>query len=384
MFRVAIKPELIRWAVKRSGKDEQALHKRFPKLLEWEGGQVQPTWNQLQQLARATYTPVGYLFFDEPPDEPLPIADLRTIADRGVTQPSPNLLETIYLCQQRQAWFTEYSMIQNHDPFDYVGSAAADGQESTAAVAQRMRQRLGFDVSERASVATFEYSFRAFVDLLDAAGILVMISGIVGSNTHRKLDINEFRGFALADKYAPLIFINGNSSKSAQMFTLAHELAHIWLGSTALTDAEASVLAPSGVERWCNQVAAEFLVPSAHFVQRLNPGEEARRAMKRLAREFKVSTLVILRRMHEVGILDRSTFWNEYEDEVARLLSLRRDGAGGNYYRTQPLRISKRFARAVIVDTLEGHTLYRDAMNLIGTKNVATLHELGHSLGVGP
>lgn len=384
MFRVAIKPELIRWAVKRSGKDEQALVKRFPKLSEWEAGQVQPTWNQLQQLARATYTPVGFLFFDEPPDEPLPITDLRTIADRGVTQPSPNLLETIYLCQQRQAWFSEYALIQNHDPLDFVGSAAADGQESMAAVAQRMRQRLGFDVSERASFGTFEESFRAFVELLDAAGLLVMISGIVGSNTHRKLDINEFRGFALADKYAPLIFINGNSSKSAQMFTLAHELAHIWLGSTALSDADVSVLAPPGVERWCNRVAAEFLVPGAHFLKRLDPGEDTRHAMQRLAREFRVSTLVVLRRMHEVGVLDRSTFWGEYEAEVARLLSLRRDGPGGNYYRTQPVRISKRFASAVIVDTLEGHTLYRDAMNLIGTKNVATLHELGHSLGVGP
>lgn len=139
-----------------------------------------------------------------------------------------------------------------------------------------------------------------------------MTSGVVGSNTQRPLDPAEFRGFALADDFAPLVFINGKSTKSAQVFTLAHELAHIWLGKTALSDADAGVVAAGDTERWCNRVATEFLVPLAEFRQRLRPNEEVKDAIRRHAVDFKVSTLVILRRLYEAQVISLAELRAEY------------------------------------------------------------------------
>ena len=105
------------------------------------------------------------------------------------------------------------------------------------------------------------------------------------------------------------------------------------------------------------------------------------RETQRLAKIFKVSTLVILRRMQDAGGLSRDDFWSAYNAELARLRAAAK-GSGGDFYRTQPARVSKRFARALIVSTLEGQTLHRDAFQMLSIKKPGTFHELGRQLGV--
>jgi Zn-dependent peptidase ImmA (M78 family) len=183
------------------------------------------------------------------------------------------------------------------------------------------------------------------------------------------------------DTLAPLVFVNGADTKSAQMFTVAHELAHVWLGQTALSDVGPVSEEGHGAERWCNLVAAEFLVPVDVLRRELRASENLALECRRLARVFKVSTLVVLRRLHDVGALTRDAMWRAYEEERTRLLSLPKS-SGGNFYSTQPVRVSKRFARAVIGNTLEGHTLYRDAFRLLGISKVETFRELGRGLAV--
>ena len=380
MNRVAVKPELLRWARERSGQSAERLAGKFPKLTAWERNEAQPTLRQLEDFAKATFTPVGYLFLPEPPVEELPIPDFRTVAAASTSHPSPDLLDTIYLCQQRQEWYRDFARTMGEAPLGLVGSARiTDGVVSAAA---DMRRTLGLDLDERRRLPTWTDALRRFIQQADEVGILVMVSGVVGSNNRRRLDPDEFRGFALADALAPLVFVNGADTKAAQMFTLAHELAHVWLGETAVSDAQASEVPDNAVERWCNQVAAELLVPLESLRQEYDRSARLEAEADRLARQFKVSTLVILRRMHDAGGLTRQQFWDAYEAALERLRAIPR-GSGGDFYLTLGARAGKTFARALVISTLEGRTSFTEAFRLLGFKKMATFRELGVSLGVG-
>ncbi len=213
--------------------------------------------------------------------------------------------------------------------------------------------------------------------------MLVMVSGVVGSNTRRRLDPAEFRGFALSDPLAPLVFVNGADTKAAQIFTLAHELAHIWLGESALSDADVSLQATHAIERWCNGVAAEMLVPLEALRSSFDARADLTEELDRLARRFKSSTLVVLRRVHEAGFLPRDAYRRAYEAEFGRVMAfVDSGGGGGDFYNTQPARVSKRFARSVIVSALEGQTLYADAFQMLGLKKLATFHSMGERLRI--
>jgi Zn-dependent peptidase ImmA (M78 family) len=377
--RVAVEPALLKWARERAELDVVQLSHRFPKLGDWERGAVQPTLKQLEEFARFTRAPIGYLFLREPPVEAVPIPDFRTVENIHIEHPSPDLLETIYICQQRQEWYRDHARATGEGLLPFVGSVSVRTPIGTAATA--IRSALRFDIERRRQAPTWSDALRNFIAQADEVGILVMCSGIVGSNTHRKLDPQEFRGFALADELAPVIFINGADTRSAQMFTLAHELAHVWLGQSALSDAEARYVPDHSVERWCNAVAAELLVPLDVMRSEFRTGADLEVETNRLARRFKVSTLVVLRRIHDAGGLTRDELRSAYDAELARLREVPA-GSGGNFYLTLPARVSRRFARALVSSTLEGQTLYRDALRMLGFSKMKTFDELGHTLGV--
>ncbi len=386
MMRVAVSPDLLRWARERDGvmaADE--LAGRFPKLADWEAGTAQPTLNQIEAFAWAVHVPVGYLFLRTPPEEPVPIPDFRTFEGRAVHRPSPNLLDMIYACQERQSWYGEFSLASRIPEAEFVGAASLDQPPDD--VASDMAARLGFDLAARATCRTWEEALRLFIGQAEKLGVLVMVSGIVLSNTHRALDPREFRGFALADRRAPLVFINGADTKSGQMFTLAHELAHLWLGVSALSDASGAPL--NGYRReevWCNAVAAELLVPLAAFRAALRPDEPLDEAMPRLARQFKVSTLVVLRRLRDAGAVVQGAFDEAWARERERLRAMAEAAGseGGNFYRTTLSRVGKRFARALVESTLEGQTLYRDAFRMLGVAKTETFNVIGREVGAIP
>lgn len=378
-MQVDVSPELLRWARERSRIERDVLEERFPKLRAWEARDAKPTLRQLEHFARTTHTPVGYFFLAEPPEEHVPIPDFRTVGSGRVHRASPDLLDTIYLCQQRQAWYRDFARVSGAKPLEFVGSASLESD--VVRTAAQIRDFLHFDLTERRTIPSWTDALRRFIELADAAGVMVMVSGVVGSNNHRKLDPDEFRGFTLADAIAPLVFINGSDSKAAQMFTLAHELAHVWLGQSGVSDERPSDVGATKVERWCNQVAAELLVPLDVLRSDYDRTADITTEMQRLARRFKVSTLVILRRMADVGGLTRTEFREHYDAELQRLAKLART-SGGNFYLTLGARASKRFTRALVVSTLEGRSSYTEALRLLGFKRMSTFRELGESVGL--
>ena len=382
MIRVTIKKELLSWARERAGLEQDALVAKFKKLPEWEAGELQPTLKQAEDFARAVHVPVGYLFLTEPPEESLPIPDFRTFAGQPMLRPSPNLLDTIYACQERQRWYRDFARITQAPELDFIGSATIN--MSPEEVAAQMRNALDFDLDARKGCQTWTDALRLFIRQADKIGVLVMVSGVVMSNTRRKLDPTEFRGFALSDPLAPLIFINGADTKAAQIFTLAHELAHLWLGDSALSNIQAAPRPGFRQEEvWCNAVAAELLVPITNLRAELRTGELLSDTLSRLARKFKVSALVILRRLLDAGQLDRPSFEEAWGQELKRFREMSQKGSsGGDFYRTTIARVSPRFARALIGSTLEGQTLFRDAYRMLGVAKSETFNNLGREVGV--
>ncbi len=377
MLRVEVKPELLSWARQRARMDIDKLIHNFPKYREWETGELHPTMKQLEKFANMTHAPIGYFFLSKPPNEPIPIPDYRTVGGTAIQFPNVDLLETIYICQRRQFWYQNFARMEGEMPLPFVGSVSLT--EKVETVAANIRTTLHLDLAERSNLSTWTDALRRFVEVAEDLGVLVMVSGIVGNNTHRKLDPGEFRGFALADEFAPLIFINGADTKAGQMFTLAHELAHLWLGQTALSNSCPVEVPHHEVEGWCNRVAAELLVPLAALQRDFRKDEDLDSEVSRLAHRFKVSTLVILRRIYDAHGLTPDEFRRVYDAALKKLINIP-TSSGGNFYATQITRVGKRFARAIIADTLEGKTSFSEAFRLLGLKKSQTFDNLAKKL----
>jgi len=382
--RVEVQPGVLAWARARSGIDEETWVTRFPRYKAWLEGDTAPTLKQLEDFARKTHTPVGFLFLDEPPVEAVPIPDFRTVGSRPVKvgqAVSVDLLDVIYACERRQEWYRDNQILEGETPLPFVGVGSTS--DAVDDVADHMREVLNWTVQSRATCRGSDGALTWLREHAETAGVLVMISGIVGSNTRRKLDPREFRGFALADPYAALVFVNGADSKAAQVFTLVHELAHLWLGETALSDLDPGSTQANDVERWCNQVAAELLVPMAEFRSRFDQSADLRVQLRPLAEHFRVSAQVILGRLREAGALTWDQYLVELDLERERAAEFLADrGGGGNYYNTKPVQVSRRFAGALIASAKEGRTPYTEAFRLLGLKKAITFDQLAQELGV--
>ena len=149
-------------------------------------GQVRPTLKQAERFAKATHTPFGYLLLPEPPVEELPVADFRTMPEARGRRPSPDLLDTIYVCERRQEWYRAYARQQQLDPVPFIDSVTLD--DDVEHVAAAMREPFDFGIDDRMRYGNWAEALSGLAERAEASGVLVMISGVVGANAHRKLD----------------------------------------------------------------------------------------------------------------------------------------------------------------------------------------------------
>ena len=379
MTRIPVNPALLRWARERAGVAQEDLAVRFKKLPEWERGETRPTLRQLEAFARAVHVPFGYLFLDEPPNERLPIADFRTVADTANFEASPDLIDTLYSMQRRQAWLREHLIENGAEPLAFAASARLE--DDPGAVGREIRRTLGLDEGWAAGVRSWQDAVNELRRMIEQVGVMAVINGVVGNDTHRRLSVAEFRGFALTDRYAPLIFVNGADAKSAQMFTLAHELAHIWLGEEGLSGFEGLLPGGTEVEDWCNQAAAEFLVPSRELRECWMQARRAEDPFGALARSFKVSSVVAARRAMDLRLIERSAFFEFYERYSDREHKGGATSSGGDFYNSQNARVGKLFATHVIGAAMGGEIGFREAYELTGLRG-RTFQDYAGRLGI--
>jgi Zn-dependent peptidase ImmA (M78 family) len=380
--RVNVPAAMLRWAQETSSLGSDELTARFPKWADWVSGSIGPTLNQLEQLANVTGIPFGYLLLLEPPTLNLPVADFREGFDEETRgKPSTSLLAVINQSLRRQAWYREYA-IENELPRIQVVGGGRDAPPD--AVAASIRELVEFEVDQRAGNRSD--TRKALLRGFEALGGLTVATSMVANNTHRPLDPDEFRGFTLADEYAPLVFVNTGQTLNGQIFTIVHEFAHVWDGRGGISDEDAGRLPKSSIERWCNAVASEVLVPRADLQARYpeTAGLGLTAQLERLAAAYRCGTLVVLQALRRDKLRKFIDFSTDYNAEVERLSKIGGDrGSGGDHYRNQPFRVGDRLSRALITDTLEGGTPLAEALELMSMKSLSNFDEYARRLGVG-
>jgi Zn-dependent peptidase ImmA (M78 family) len=359
---VEINADMLTWAIARAGYELHEFSTKVPKVIDWIEGAKKPTLKQLESFSKKVHIPFGYLFLKEPPKEKMPIPFFRSNHDK-TDMVSVNVYDTIQLMLQRQDWLKEYLVDNGFEKLSYVGSFI--NSNNVDEIVNSIRTTLGLSENWASGFRTWEEALGHLIEAIEDKGIIAAFNGVVENNTHRPLDVEECRGFVLVDEYAPFMFINNADSKSAQMFTIVHELAHIWTGHSAGFDFRKLQPADDPIERLCDQVAAEFLVPQITFdeIWDTNPN------IKYASRYFKVSEIVIARRALDLGKISKPQFFAFYEEYRSREFKKKESkSSGGDFYATARKRLSITFASHVEHAVKSGQLLYRDAYKLTSMK----------------
>ncbi len=371
--KVNISAPILQW-VMRTIQPEMLPPHIFEYLTKWIKGDKEPTFNQVEKVSQATGIPLGYFFLQTPPHEDVPLMEYRTVNSISFDRPSRNLIETIHDMEMIQDWTREYMITEGFAPIDCVG--IFQGENDHVRCAEIIRNIIGLKKDWFLSSGTVDDSYRFIRNTISTAGVLVMMNGVVGNNTHRPLKIEEFRAFAMIDKYAPLIFINTNDSGNGRLFSLLHEFAHVCIGENDFfNDRSSTAFSANPDETLCNAVAAEILVPGDLFLQQWSEYIEnntEKETIEILARYFKCGMTVIARKA-----LDNKKIEGELYHEIAMMAVKRyndkrqRDKengtSGGDFYRTAASRIDRRFFRMLANSVAEGQTQYTDAFRLTNT-----------------
>ncbi len=339
---------------------------KFPNLTDWIAGDKHPTVHQLAEFAKTVRLPFGYFFLKSLPKVNGILPLFRSGQAKPVYNYSPDLQETIQTIERRQEWLVEYLKGEQSGPLPFVGSFSAG--DRTDGIAANIRQVLQLPVNWAQILPDKDAALRYLIEKVESIGIFVTINGVVGNNGRRNLDPGEFKGFVLSNAFAPYIFINGKDYPAAKIFTLMHELVHIWLGNSAAFDLEGFMPADNLVEKKCDAVAAELLVAENALSPMWEQYKHQPNPVLVLERVFKVSRIVIARRLLDLGIFSKNeffVFYNEYKKYWAQKAAESEQG-GGSFYNNQNYRVGKAFFNTITEAARSGKLLYTDAYKLTG------------------
>ncbi|ULG71490.1 ImmA/IrrE family metallo-endopeptidase [Macrococcus brunensis] len=363
---IEIKPDVLRWAINASNKNVSDVRKKFKNIDASLSGATKFTMPQIDKLSKELSVPFGYLILNEPPEEDIELMKYRTINNIEHSKPSRYLIDTIKSMEKKQQFMRETLIDDGFSPLNFVGSVTSESPIIETASFIKKVLELPEDWNFRN-----KDTFKTLKNVISASGILVMQNGIVNNNTTRKLNLEEFRAFVLIDEYVPLIFLNATDSKKGMLFSLCHELVHIWLGRSELynmTDYRNSEV--DNEERYCNEVAAELLIPYKTLKYRLETNtEDLKTFIYQQASDYSISELVILIRLKNnrlIGHREFNRLYDYFNGKINESIKNKTKNVKANYFTVKKSRIDKRFLKTVDNKAVEGKILYSEAYDLVG------------------
>ena len=390
MSKFPVNPAIIPWAMQRLRQSKadfaHSLDTSEKVVDAWIAGKKQPTGNQAQEIADRLFIPLGYLMLDDLPDISLDAVDFRTSGNHRLKEPSQELWATYNEAVYRQQWYKEYAIENEYATCEFVGSLSMKIPVMEAAA--KIREILQLSDDDLASFKTWENYYAGLIYAMEeTAGVMVMRNSVVGNNTSRPLSVDEFRGFAIADRIAPLIFINSRDSRNAQLFTLIHEFVHLLIGHGGISGNDPLTKPDNMVERYCNAVAAEFLVPQEILKQKWSDSwrteDELYENLKALAKNFHVSVSVMIIRCRTLNLILPIIASSLWEKEQAAIQQAKDKAGGfGKPYHNMLNRISPLFAKTIIYQAEAGEIQLGDAYKLLNVKNHAAMKAFAKELGV--
>lgn len=354
--RAYITPNVLKWARESARITVETAATKVAVssavLTEWENGVKQPTIRQAQTLAKLYKRPFALLFLPDVPRDFQPLQDFRRSGSKALSTSSVFIIREI---QQKQAWISEVNSENQASKLAFVGRFSIN--DSPQVVASDILKTLELNPAFYKT----ENQIREWIEAAERKGIFVSRTSFIHSRL--KLDSEELKGFAIADVYAPFVFVNSDDWNAAQLFTLVHELAHIWIAQSGIsTDVDADKgherdIHP--IELFCNEVAACALMPTELILQMKSSSFANAKEIFKKSRNFGVSSLSFLIRAYKLNVITLDTFeklklevradyiafLKKEEDKKAR----QKETAGGpNYFLLQVNRNSRLFTQTVL------------------------------------
>jgi len=358
---IDINHNIINWAIARAGYNEIDFFSQFPKIKEWMQNGKKLTLKQLEIISNKLHVPFGYLLLKTPPIEKLPIPYFRTInSNKNINL---NVFDTILSIKRRQEWLIEYLDENKFEQLDFIGKFNIN--DNIEVVIKDIKETIGIEDGWASQFKTWEEALLFLTAKIEELGIIIVFNGVVENNTHRPISVEDCRGFVMVDKLAPFLFVNSSDGKAAQMFTIIHELVHLWLGESAGFENNKLLPANDPIEIFCDKVAAELLVPTKLFIELWKKTQN----FKNLSKHFKVSLIVIARRALDLQLISKKDFFIFYEAYLNDIKNKKiKTSSGGDFFATQKRRLNVRFASHVDRAVKENKLLFRDAYKITGLK----------------
>jgi len=362
-LRIDVKKDVWLWAIKESQKEDEEILNKYPKIEKWINGIEKPTFKQLEKLANFLKISFGYFFLENPPKENVLETEFRSINNK-IPDISKNLKDTIIEMDSKKTWISDYRKKLGWDKLEIINQFTVNKKDNIERDVKFAKELIELNEYWYKKLKKHSEAFKLIRNKFEDKGILTMKNGVVGMNTHRKLDINEFRAFMLYDDIAPLIFINNNDSLGGKIFSLIHEYFHILLEKEDIIVSEEKDINLEN-EKYINKMTAEFLMPKKHIEELWDNKKNKVDQIIEISKLMKVSSLALAIRLNNLTFIDNKIV-NIVREKAIKEFDIKDNNGGGDFYNTYNTRISKSFKESVINEVESGEITYTYAFELLG------------------